>query len=206
MPRTDGRSAPRRAARIAVTESAARRGGGPVLPEPSSHRAAPPGETRSAAQRRPALPARIPHALTLACALALLGSVATGCASLAATNASDVHTAAAPSSSPSTASAMTDPGHDPGCIAALHAISTYGPSSVKLLAEGREAVNSAAVHLFVTALGAAADAAGQPAIRLDITALATAYEDYFDLTTDVVSVPLSAVLRDTVDLEGLCHE
>ena len=142
--------------------------------------------------------------LTLSAALALFGSTAAGCASIEASNASDEHaTGAAQTSAPTT---VTNPSGDPGCVAALKAISTYGPSSVKLLAEGREAVNSAGVQLLVTALDGAADAADQPAIKQDIRTLASAYDGYFDLTNDAVSVPVAVVLKDTIDLEGLCHE
>lgn len=88
----------------------------------------------------------------------------------------------------------------------MNAISKYGPSSVKLLADGRKAVNQVVVQLLVTALGSAADAADQPEIRKDIQTLADVYDDYFDLTTDAVAVPVSTLLKDTVDLEGLCHE
>lgn len=150
---------------------------------------------RSAARR---------SALTLTATLALLaaGAGLTGCASLAASNASDTHTYPPQH----TASTARDPSRDPGCVAALNAIGKYGPSSVRLLAEGRKAINEAGVHLLVSALGSAADAADQPGIRHDIQTLADAYEDYFDLSTDAVSIPLSTLLKDTVDLEGLCRE
>lgn len=136
--------------------------------------------------------------------LALLGCCVAGCTSLDAANASDAHTTS-PGGSAASSAAVAHPARDPGCVAALKAISTYGPSSVKLLARGREAVNRAGVHLLVTALDGAADAADQPAVRDDIRALASAYDGYFDLTTDAVSVPLSVVLKDTVDLRGLCR-
>jgi hypothetical protein len=155
---------------------------------------------RSAARR----PALIPTAaLRLGAVLVPFGCLVAGCADLAASNASDVHSAA-PAASPSSAAA--DPKGDPGCAAALKAISTYGPSSVKLLAEGREAVNQAGVRLLVDALDTAASAADQPAIGQDIRTLAEAYDGFFDLSTDAFSVPLSTVLKDTVDLEGLCRE
>ncbi|WP_157436028.1 hypothetical protein [Actinospica robiniae] len=147
---------------------------------------------RSAARR---------SSITLAATLALLGASLAGCADLEATDASDAHTYAPHGS----ASAAADPGRDPGCVAALKAISAYGPSSVKLLADGRKALNKVGVQLLVTALGSAADAADQPQVRRDIQTLADVYDDYFDLSTDAVSVPLSTLLKDTVDLEGLCH-
>lgn len=140
--------------------------------------------------------------MALAATLALLAAGLAGCASLAAGDASDAHTYA-PHQTESTAA---DPGRDPGCVSALKAISKYGPSSVKLLADGRKAVNKVGVQLLVTALGGAADAADAPEVRKDIQTLADVYEDYFDLSTDAVSVPLSTVLKDTVDLEGLCNE
>jgi hypothetical protein len=136
--------------------------------------------------------------LILTTALGLSGCLLAGCADLAASDVSDAHTEGA-------SSAPAQSGRDPGCVAALKAISKYGPSSVKLLAQGREAVNHAGVQLLVTALDGAADAAGQAAIRSDIKTLADAYEGYFRLTTDVAAVPLSALLKDTVDLEGLCR-
>lgn len=150
--------------------------------------------TRSRLRRASALPA----------GLALLGCCVAGCTSLDATNASDARTAS-PGASPRASAAVARPARDPGCVAALKAISTYGPSSVKLLARGREAVNRAGVQLLVTALDGAADAADQPAVRDDIRTLASAYDGYFDLTTNAVSVPLSVVLKDTVDLQGLCR-
>src|SRR5690348_16129882 len=112
--------------------------------------------------------AAVRPALTLAATLGLLGACLAGCASLEASDASDSHTYA-PRGSASTAA---DPGRDPGCVAALNAISKYGPSSVKLLADGRKALNQVAVQLLVTALGSAADAADQPAVRQDIQTLA----------------------------------
>jgi len=157
----------------------------------------------------------------------LLSACLTGCASLDAGAASDTHTyssdgsAATPGAGRAAGTApgtrttgaagaagttAEDPGRDPGCVAALKAIGKYGPSSVKLLADGRKAVNQVGVQLLVTALGGAADAADQPKVRQDIQTLADVYDNYFDLTTDAVSVPLSTLLKDTVDLEGLCHE
>jgi hypothetical protein len=140
--------------------------------------------------------------MTLAATLALLGASLAGCAGFEATDASDTHTYAPRGP----ASKAADAGRDPGCVAALKAISTYGPSSVKLLADGRKALNTVGVRLLVTALGAAADAADQPQVRHDIQTLADVYDDYFDLSTDAVSVPLSTLLKDTVDLEGLCNK
>ncbi|MBR7838417.1 hypothetical protein KDL01_34430 [Actinospica durhamensis] len=153
---------------------------------------------------RPFPRVRRARALDLSAALALIGCAAAGCANIEASNASDEHATGAAQTS--TATTVTNPSGDPGCVAALKAISTYGPSSVKLLAEGREAVNNAGVQLLVTALDGAADAADQPAIKQDIRTLASAYDDYFDLTNDAVAVPVSVVLKDTVDLEGLCRE
>lgn len=146
--------------------------------------------------------AAVRPALILTATIGLLGACLTGCAGIEASDASDSHTYT-PHGSASTAS---DPSRDPGCVSALNAISKYGPSSVKLLADGRKAVNQVVVQLLVTALGSAADAADQPEIRKDIQTLADVYDDYFDLTTDAVAVPVSTLLKDTVDLEGLCHE
>ena len=121
-----------------------------------------------------------------ACAIALaLGT--SGCAALAA-------------SDPVSNNSSTDP----GCIAALHAVSTYGPRAVDDLAQGREDVNKAVVHLLVIALDSAADVANQPADKQAISALANVYEDYYDLTTTVVAFPIAALLKDTSDLDAVC--
>jgi hypothetical protein len=93
---------------------------------------------------------------------------------------------------------------DPGCIAALKAISTYGPKAVESLAHGREDVNKAVVNLLVIALDSAADVADQPAAKQAIRTLANVYEDYYDLTTDVVAVPTATLLKDTANLETVC--
>lgn len=119
-----------------------------------------------------------------------------GCSSLdGATNASDAKPAAGTSSAAA----------DPGCTDALRTISTYGPSTVKLLADGREALNKAGVQLLVDGLDGAADAASSPQAKQDIRTLANAYDDYFDLTTDAVAIPLSTLLKDTANLEIICR-
>jgi hypothetical protein len=134
-------------------------------------------------------------------ALAGLTAFAAGCSSLGeSTTASDATPAAAASSAATTGSSG-----DPGCDQALSDVSRYGPSTVKLLADGREAVTKAAVSLLVDGLDGAADAAGTPQTKQAIHTLATAYDDYFDLTTDAVSIPLSTLLKDTADLEVVCH-
>jgi hypothetical protein len=94
---------------------------------------------------------------------------------------------------------------DPGCIAALKAISTYGPKAVESLAHGREDVNKAVVNLLVIALDSAADVADQPAAKQAIRTLANVYEDYYDLTTDVVAVPTATLLKDTANLDTVCQ-
>lgn len=114
-----------------------------------------------------------------------------------ATNTSDEKPAAATASANGSA--------DPGCSAALRAVSEYGPSTVKLLAEGREAVTKAAVQLLVDGLDGAADAANSTRTKSAIRTLADAYDDYFDLTTDAVAIPLSTLLKDTTDLEFVCR-
>jgi hypothetical protein len=107
-----------------------------------------------------------------------------------------------------TSSAISDAigghGSDPGCIAALHAVSTYGPHAVEDLAQGRERVNRAAVHLLVLALDAAADTADQPSDKQAISTLASVYEDYYDFRTTVVAVPVSTLLKDTTVLDAVC--
>lgn len=127
-----------------------------------------------------------------------------GCSSLGAANTSDERPAAATSAA-ATKTASAAGSADPGCDAALRAISEYGPSTVKLLAEGREAVTKAAVRLLVDGLDGAADAADSPGTKQAIRTLANAYDDYFDLTTDAVAIPLSTLLKDTTDLEFVCR-
>jgi hypothetical protein len=75
---------------------------------------------------------------------------------------------------------------------------------VKLVADGREAIAKAAVQLLVDGLDSAANAADSPQVKQGIQTLANAYIDYFNLTTDAVSIPLSLLLKDTADLEVLC--
>jgi hypothetical protein len=126
---------------------------------------------------------------------------AAGCASLGRTaDASDTSGATA-----AAGVATGGNGTDPGCKSALNAISTYGPSTVKLVADGREAIAKAAVQLLVGGLDSAANAADSPQVKQGIQTLANAYIDYFNLTTDAVSIPLSLLLKDTADLEVLCH-
>ena len=106
-------------------------------------------------------------------ALALAGLAAfaeAGCSSLGeSTTASDATPAAAASSATSTSDAALAPADDSttsagssgaGCDRALSDVSHYGPSTVKLLADGRESVTKAAVQLLVDGLDGAADAAG----------------------------------------------
>ena len=133
--------------------------------------------------------------------LAGAASALAGCSSLGSTaNASDDR----PAASTSSANTSSD-GADPGCTDALHTVSTYGPSTVKLLADGRESLNKAGVQLLVDGLDGAADAANSAQAKQDIRTLANAYDDYFNLTTDAVAIPLSALLKDTVNLEVICR-
>lgn len=127
----------------------------------------------------------------------VLGLLVAGCSPMA-------NTADTSNATPSASKGSGD-NNDPGCTAALAAISEYGPSTVKLLADGREALNNAGVSLLVDALDAAANAASAPQVKQGIQTLATAYDDYFGLTTDAVAIPLSTLLKDTADLEFLCH-
>ena len=130
---------------------------------------------------------------------------AAGCASLGRTaDASDTNQATSAAGA-STTQSSTGSNTDPGCTSALHAISTYGPSTVKLVADGREAIAKAAVQLLVDGLDSAADDANSPQVKQGIQTLANAYIDYFNLTTDAVAIPLSLLLKDTADLEVLCH-
>jgi hypothetical protein len=128
-----------------------------------------------------------------------------GCSSLGSTSTTSDATPAAAASSPATPAAQDSSSGDPGCNDALHDVSTYGPSTVKLLADGRESLNKAAVQLLVDGLDGAADAASSPQAKQDIKTLADAYDDYFDLTTDVVAIPLSTLLKDTANVEFVCR-
>ena len=132
-----------------------------------------------------------------------------GCSSLGSTSTTSAATAAAAAGASATPAAptpqSTGPTGDPGCNDALHDVSTYGPSTVKLLADGRESLNKAAVQLLVDGLDGAADAASSPQAKQDIKTLADAYDDYFDLTTDVVAIPLSTLLKDTANVEFVCR-
>jgi len=79
-------------------------------------------------------------------AFALAGCTSTG----SSTTASDATPASSTTSAASSAGATpnvqsTGPNAQSGCDSAIHDISTYGPSTVKLLADGREALNKAAV-------------------------------------------------------------
>jgi hypothetical protein len=121
----------------------------------------------------------------------------TGCSS---TGLSDAKPVAAAS-----ATASTSSGADPGCTAALQDVSKYGPSTVKLLADGRGAVATAAVQLLVDGLDSAAGSANSPQTKQAIQTLANAYVDYFNLTTDAVAIPLSTLLKDTAGLEFVCR-
>lgn len=151
--------------------------------------------------RSPRAPSR---ALILVVA-GLTAFAAAGCASLGRTaNASDTSGATA-AAGVATAGNGTGGSSDPGCKSALNAISTYGPSTVKLVADGREAIAKAAVQLLVDGLDSAAGVADSPQVKQGIQTLANAYIDYFNLTTDAVAIPLSLLLKDTADLEVLCH-
>jgi hypothetical protein len=133
---------------------------------------------------------------------ALLGGSAValaGCSSLDdTTNTSDAKPV-------STASATAGSGGgQSGCDTALKDISTYGPSTVELLAKGREAVNKATVQLLVYGLDSAADTADSPQAKQDIQNVANDYDDFFNLTTDAQAIPVSVLLKDTVDLKFVC--
>jgi hypothetical protein len=136
---------------------------------------------------------------------AVLGASAlalAGCSSLDdTTNTSD----AKPVNATTSASASAGSGGgQSGCDTALHDISTYGPSTLKLLADGHEAAGKARVQLLVDGLDAAADAANSPKAKQGIQNLANAYDDYFQLRTDVETIPLTVLLKDTADLKFVC--
>jgi hypothetical protein len=127
---------------------------------------------------------------------------AAGCAPLeTAGNASD----ATPAASAASHGASSAAGRNSACTTALGDVAHYGPSTVMLLAHGREAVAKAAVQLLVDGLDGAADAASTPQTKQAIRTLANAYVDYFDLTTDAVAIPLSTLLKDTTDLDFACR-
>jgi len=131
---------------------------------------------------------------------------AAGCASIGSTaNASDAKPAAASTGASPRQSTGAQDGADPGCTRALQEVSHYGPSTVKLLADGRKALTKAGVQLLVDGLDGAADAAGTPQAKQAIKTLADAYDDYFNLTTDATAIPLSLLLKDTTDLEFVCR-
>jgi hypothetical protein len=129
----------------------------------------------------------------------------TGCSSAALSDSKPVAATSATAAAASAGGTSVSDGADPGCTAALRDVGKYGPSTVKLLAEGREAVNTAVVRLLVDGLDGAADAANSPRVKQAIGTLATAYDDYFDLSTDAVAIPLSTLLKDSVDLESVCR-
>jgi hypothetical protein len=140
---------------------------------------------------------------------AVLGASAValaGCSSLSDTaNTSDAKPVSATTSAPPSASAAASSASgDSGCTSALHDISTYGPSTLKLLADGREALNKASVQLLVDGLDLAADAANSPRAKQDIQNVANDYDDYFNLTTEAQTIPLSTLLKDTADLKFVC--
>ena len=144
--------------------------------------------------RRPAGRVLIGAALLGASAVALAG-----CSSLGDTaNTSDAKPVSTASATAGSGSAQS------GCDAALNDISTYGPSTVELLAKGREALNKATVQLLVDGLDAAADAANSPQAKHDIQNVANDYDDFFNLTTDAQAIPVSVLLKDTVDLKFVC--
>jgi hypothetical protein len=122
-----------------------------------------------------------------------------GCASFGSTDSTSDATPAAG------AVQHTGSTRDQGCTDALHDVSTYGPSTVKLLAEGRETLNKAAVQLLVDGLDGAAEAANSPQAKQDIKTLADGYDDYFNVSTDATAIPLSTLLKDTANVEFICR-
>jgi hypothetical protein len=151
------------------------------------------------------------HHRSLVSTLILAGTALAlaGCSSLGSTaNTSDAKPAAAAGVAAASATPAADSSGssgDSGCTSAVHDVGTYGPSTVKLLADGRESLNKAAVQLLVDGLDGAADAANSPQAKQDIKTLADAYDDYFDLTTDAVAIPLSTLLKDTANVELICR-
>lgn len=143
------------------------------------------------------------HGLLRTAALLGLVLTASGCNEIK-DNAEPSHagTAAAPA-----AAAVAGGGqqNDSACTTALGDISKYGPSTVKLAAEGHDAVSDAMVRLLVDGLDGAADMSNTPQVKQPIQRVANDYDDYFHLTTDAVSIPLSTLLADTSDLESRCN-
>jgi hypothetical protein len=124
----------------------------------------------------------------LTCAFALVLATA-GCTALS-------------SSASTPAGAVASP--DPGCNAALKAVSTYGPRAVGDLAKGHEDINKALVKVLVVALDAAADATDQPADKQAISNLANAYDEFVTTTAELGSGAASALLKDTTNLDTAC--
>jgi hypothetical protein len=122
--------------------------------------------------------------MLLACAACVAAS-APGCASTAS------------GTSPAASS-------DPGCAQALKAVSTYGPIVLRNAVEAKETLDKAEIELIVLALGAAADAAGDPEARQSISNLANAYSRFRDAWTGATVPPIEAILVDTSHLQSKC--
>lgn len=107
------------------------------------------------------------------------------------------------SSSASTpAGAVASP--DPGCSAALKAVSTYGPRAVGDLAKGHEVINRALIKVLVVALDAAADATDRPADKQAISNLASAYEKFDSTTAELSSGAAATLLKNTTNFNAAC--
>jgi hypothetical protein len=151
-------------------------------------------------------------AMTLACAACVAAS-APGCASTASsTSAATPSSTASPGALVSVAVSGSAPvptavpaSSDPGCARALTVVSTYGPIVLRNAVEAKETLDKAEIDLIVVALGAAADAAGDPAARQSVSNLASAYSRFRDAWTSATVPPIEAILADTSHLESRCR-
>lgn len=93
---------------------------------------------------------------------------------------------------------------DPGCVAALKAVSTYGGPAISDIVHGKEAADRVKLDLFVDALDAAADLAGQASDKHAIESLANDYGDYRDDVNDITVKPVADLVGDTSALDTVC--
>ena len=156
------------------------------------------GLTRAAAPAGPpASPRSMRRFAALICVAVVLAGTA-GC-SLAAQNAADsTSESSAPTATPVAQSS------DPGCVDAVKAVSTYGPTTIKYATEAKRDLDKAEIHVLVVALDLAADAAHAPQAKQSIQTLANAYLAFEDAWTSLAAPPLSSVLADTSSLESVC--
>jgi hypothetical protein len=134
-------------------------------------------------------------AAVFVCAVALMAGAA-GCKS----SAQDATTGAGALST-STASSS---GADAGCVAAMTAVSTYGPQVVQDAVQAKETIDKAEIDVLVGALNLAADAVSDPSAKQSVGNLANAYQSFKDSWNAAVVPSLDSVLADTASLKSLC--